>query len=282
MVIPPCRGCRAPSGSRLLLDPRGREPALVMRSKSLHRFVWVVAAGRPGRCRVDGGAPDLAGLDRQRPGHHRFCSPTGLVVGEWLPTRIWRGDTFRQYTFSGTFTVAPHHHRPVLAGRPAADRRPAGRRGTAAQPPAEGRVQPQSVRCLRMVVRPGRLRRADRPAVRRATPTQFTTDQLLPSLLAAAVYFLVNVLLVSSCWPWPTANALLPSVVGHLRDEISMTTMLLCVAPVVVLSLQFSLLTAPLCLLPIAAVRQAARGRRREQRPGDARLVDRPAEPAAC
>ena len=29
----------------------------------------------------------------------------GLVIGEWLPTRIWRGDTFRQYTFSGTFTV---------------------------------------------------------------------------------------------------------------------------------------------------------------------------------
>ena len=40
-----------------------------------------------------------------------------------------------------------------------------------------------------------------------------------------------------------------------------MTTMLLCVAPVVVLSLQFSVLTAPLCLLPIAAVRQAARAR---------------------
>ena len=88
---------------------------------------------------------------------------------------------------------------------------------------------------------------------------QFTTDQLLPSLLAAAVYFLVNVVLVSVVLALANEERLLPSVVGHLRDEISMTTMLLCVAPVVVLSLQFSLLTAPLCLLPIVAVRQAAR-----------------------
>ena len=30
----------------------------------------------------------------------------GIVGGEWLPARIWRGDNFREYTFSGTFTVA--------------------------------------------------------------------------------------------------------------------------------------------------------------------------------
>jgi hypothetical protein len=111
---------------------------------------------------------------------------------------------------------------------------------------------------------------------------QFTTDQLLPSLLAAAVYFLVNVVLVSVVLALANEERLLPSVVGHLRDEISMTTMLLCVAPVVVLSLQFSLLTAPLCLLPIVAVRQAARAAAAEQRAGDARLADRTAQPEPC
>ena len=88
---------------------------------------------------------------------------------------------------------------------------------------------------------------------------QFTTDQLVPSLLAATVFFLVNVVLVSIVLALANGERLLPSALGHIRDEISMTTMLLCVAPVVVLTLQFSLLMAPLCVLPIAAVRQAAR-----------------------
>ena len=30
----------------------------------------------------------------------------GILAGEWLPARIWDGDDFGEYTFSGPFTLA--------------------------------------------------------------------------------------------------------------------------------------------------------------------------------
>jgi hypothetical protein len=75
-----------------------------MRSKSLHRFVWVVAAG--GAASAGWTAAHLTWPDWTADGLAvTALLAAGLVIGEWLPTRIWRGDTFRQYTFSGTFTV---------------------------------------------------------------------------------------------------------------------------------------------------------------------------------
>ena len=75
-----------------------------MRSKSLHRFVWVVTAG--GAASAAWTALHLTWPDWTADGLAvTALLAAGLVVGEWLPTRIWRGDTFRQYTFSGTFTV---------------------------------------------------------------------------------------------------------------------------------------------------------------------------------
>ena len=75
-----------------------------MRSKSLHRFVWVVAAG--GAASAGWTAAHLTWQDWTADGLAvTALLAAGLVIGEWLPTRIWRGDTFRQYTFSGTFTV---------------------------------------------------------------------------------------------------------------------------------------------------------------------------------
>jgi diguanylate cyclase (GGDEF)-like protein len=181
----------------------------------------------------------------------------GLMVGEWLPIRIWRGDWFREYTFSGTFTVALlitgpfwlaltvqssallvaeiRQHRPRL--------KVAFNLGQYAL----------SMLCARGVY----AALTDQPFG--AYTARFSTDQLLPSLVAAAVYFIVNVLLVSLVLALANDERILPSVAGQLREELSMTTMLLCMAPVVVLSLQFSLLAAPLCLLPIVAVRHAAR-----------------------
>ena len=181
----------------------------------------------------------------------------GIIAGELLPARIWRGDNFRLYTFSGTFTVALIVTGPfwlalvVQTGALLFDemraRRPLVKVAFNLSQYALSMV------CARLVYA------ALTSQSFGAYSERFTTDQLLPSLVAAAVYFLVNVLLISAVLALANDEPLLSSIVGHLRDEISMTTMLLCVAPVVVLSLQFSVFTAPLCLLSIAAVRQAAR-----------------------
>jgi GGDEF domain-containing protein len=69
----------------------------------------------------------------------------------------------------------------------------------------------------------------------------------------------VNVVLLAVVIALSGGERLLPSVLAHTRNELTMTTLLLCIAPVVVVSLQFSLLTAPLCLLSIVAVRESAR-----------------------
>jgi len=181
----------------------------------------------------------------------------GIIAGEWLPARIWRGDDFREYTFSGPFTVALIITGPfwlVMLAQSGAllidevrKRRPPLKVMFNLSQYALGMT------CARAVFS----WLTNQPFG--GFTGRFSTDQLLPALVAAAIYFLVNVILVSVVMALANEERLLPSVVGHLRDETSMTTMLLCVAPVVVLSLQFSLLTAPLCLLSIAAVRQSAR-----------------------
>jgi diguanylate cyclase (GGDEF)-like protein len=180
----------------------------------------------------------------------------GIVAGEFMTARIWRGDSFREYTFSGTFTVALIIIGPfwlalavqtcTLLFEEVRERRPLLKVAFNLSQYA------LSMACARLVY----AGLTSQPFG--AYSERFTTDQLLPSLVAAAVYFLVNVLLISAVLALASEEPLVSSVVGHLRDEISMTTMLLCVAPLVVLSLQFSVLTAPLCLLSIAAVRQAA------------------------
>jgi diguanylate cyclase (GGDEF)-like protein len=225
-------------------------------SAELHRYVWVVVAAG-----VVVTATSLVGASWPTWTANGLAVAAllvvGIVAGELLPARIWRGDNFREYTFSGTFTVALLITGPFWLA-------------LAVQ---TGALLFEEVRQRRPVLKVAfnlsqyALSMAGARLVYveltsqsfSAYSARFTTDQLLPSLVAAAVYFLVNVLLISAVLALANGEPLGSSVVGHLRDEISMTTMLLCVAPVVVLSLQFSVLTAPLCLLSIAAVRQAAR-----------------------
>ena len=225
-------------------------------STHLHRYVWAVIAGG-----MAVALHSLLGVSWPAWTAHGLVMTAflvaGFVVGEWLPARIWRGDNFREYTFSGTFTVALMIIGPfwlALLVQTCSLLIEEVRRG---RPPLKVTFNLSqyaiSMTCARAVY----CGLTDQPFG--AYTARFSTDQLLPSLTAAAVYFLVNVFLVSIVLALANGERLLPSVVGHLRDELSMTTMLLCVAPIVVVSLQFSLLTAPLCLLPIVAVRQAAR-----------------------
>jgi diguanylate cyclase (GGDEF)-like protein len=182
---------------------------------------------------------------------------TGLAVAEFFPTRIWRGDGFRIYTFSGTFTLALIILGPLWIAlvvqtsallvedlhKRRAPLKMAFNLGQYALSIAAARIVFAALTSQSIGGASGYLVASD----------------IVPCLVAAAVYFGVNVTLVSIVLALAEGQPVAPSVIGHLREEAAMTTTLLCVAPVVLLCLQFSLMMAPLCILPILAVRQSAR-----------------------
>jgi diguanylate cyclase (GGDEF)-like protein len=230
--------------------------ATVGPSTNLLRYVWAVIAGGAAAAVMS-----LVGMSWPAGTADGLAITAllvaGLVIGEWLPARIWRGDDFREYTFSGTFAVALIIIGPFWLALLVQTGALLIEEVRHRKPPLKVAFNVCQYALSMTLTRAVYAGLTDQPFG--AYTAGFSADLLLPSLVAAAAYFLVNVILVSIVMALANEMPLLPSVVGHLRDEISMTTMLLCVAPVVVLSLHFSLLTAPLCLLPIAAVRQAAR-----------------------
>ena len=180
----------------------------------------------------------------------------GVLLGEWLSARIWRDDGVRGYTFSGTFAIALIIAGPLWI--------PVSVQGVALIVD-DVRHRRSLVKILfnlgQYVLAAGAARWVY--ASLTAQPfggyaERFTAEQVLPALVAAAVYFVVNVLLVSTVLAMVSGASVVSSLAADIRSEFSMTTLLLCMAPVVLLSLQFSLLMAPLCVLPIVAVHQAA------------------------
>jgi diguanylate cyclase (GGDEF)-like protein len=89
-------------------------------------------------------------------------------------------------------------------------------------------------------------------------PGRFGHPDLWPALAAGLVFFVVNHGLVGTA----VALASGEKVARHLRDEtrfqLSVSGLLVCLAPVVLVVLDFSLLLLPLLLLPIAAVHTSA------------------------
>jgi len=181
----------------------------------------------------------------------------GVFAGEWMPAAIWRRDRYRLFTFSGPFTLALIILGPLwiallaltvaLAADEARSRRPLLKVAFNVSQYA------LSVTGARFVY---------------ATLTGqglgdhasgLVSSQVAPSIVAAAVFFLINSTLVAAVLALAHDEPLLPSVATHISAEFSTSTMLLCTGPVIVIALHFSMLTAPLCLLPIAAVRQAVR-----------------------
>lgn len=84
--------------------------------------------------------------------------------------------------------------------------------------------------------------------------TAFGPRSIPPALVAAVVFFLVNVLLVAIVSA--LAQDLPPfSLLGtYIRSEVLTAITLLAVGPVVLIALNFSLLTLPLCVFPVLAV----------------------------
>jgi diguanylate cyclase (GGDEF)-like protein len=181
----------------------------------------------------------------------------GLAAGELMPARIWRGDNFREYTFSGTFTLALVIIGPLwlalLAQTGALLAVEIHQRRPLVKVVFNLGQYATSLACARLVYA-----LLTGQSVGGASAV-FTPAEVLPALAAATAYFLVNVNLVSIVLALANDEPLVPAVVGHLRDEAAMTVTLLAIAPLVVLGLHFSLLMAPLCVMPILAVRQGAR-----------------------
>jgi diguanylate cyclase (GGDEF)-like protein len=92
-----------------------------------------------------------------------------------------------------------------------------------------------------------------------ADAAQLQVRDVLPALVAGAVFFVVNNGLTGVV----VALALDRPVLAHLRDDVgfqlSTSGVLLAFAPVVVVATSFSLLLLPLMLLPIAAVHRSAK-----------------------
>jgi diguanylate cyclase (GGDEF)-like protein len=87
----------------------------------------------------------------------------------------------------------------------------------------------------------------------------FHPNDFFPALVAAGVLFLVNTLLMSILLSLASGLQPFAMYLRYVRDELTMATTLLAAGPVVLLALQFSWEVAPVCALPVLAVRAGAK-----------------------
>jgi diguanylate cyclase (GGDEF)-like protein len=86
----------------------------------------------------------------------------------------------------------------------------------------------------------------------------FTAADLLPALIAAAVFFVCNAGMTGTVIALANGEKVLRRIAAGIRFEIGVSGVLLLLAPIVVLAVDFSLWTVPLLLLPVAAVYTSA------------------------
>lgn len=84
--------------------------------------------------------------------------------------------------------------------------------------------------------------------------TAFGPRSILPALAAGATFFLVNVTLVGIVSALAEGMAPFSLLGTYIRSEAMTAITLLAVGPVVLIALNFSLLTLPLCVFPVLAV----------------------------
>lgn len=84
--------------------------------------------------------------------------------------------------------------------------------------------------------------------------THFGPGTILPALAAAGTYFLVNVTFVAIVSALAQELPALSLLATYIRSEAMTAITLLAVGPVVLIALNFSLLTLPLCIFPVLAV----------------------------
>jgi diguanylate cyclase (GGDEF)-like protein len=180
-----------------------------------------------------------------------------IVVAELLPIRLWTSGSFREYTFSGAFLLALLATGPIVYAvipqlaalliEEIRHRKPA-------------RVVAFNVsQYAIMFALAGLAVCAIEGAEFGAYAEVSQTRQLLGLAAAAPVYFLVNNALTGTVLALAGGTPVFGSVIAALRREIAVTPIVLGLAPLIIAGLQFSLLTAPLCLALIIALRHAAK-----------------------
>ncbi len=180
-----------------------------------------------------------------------------LILGEVMPIWIRRGDTFEAYTFSATAAVALIITGPValaLATQLLASLFDEVRRKNTWYKSAFNLAQyTLSVVGARATF-----------ALMTGEPvhgyhTRFTPDYLFAAFIAGIVFFLINVVLISTVLSIANGNRPLLSLINYIRDELPMATTLIGAGPIVLVALRFSWVLAPICMLPALAVRQGAK-----------------------
>ncbi len=181
-----------------------------------------------------------------------------VVLGELLPISIRRGDTVELYTFSTTASLALIIVGPIwivaAALLPAAFLRDAiGRR----RPLYRNVFNLARCSFSLVVARLVYLGMSHQALLGYFNP-HFTSRDLGPALVAGLVYFSTNVFLVACVFALDQGAPMFSLLQEFLRTEGPMGLTLLAVGPIVLLALIFSPLTAPLCLVPVLAVRAGA------------------------
>ncbi len=202
----------------------------------------------------------LAGTEWAVPPHAvGVVGVTGLliIVSELLPIRLWSAGAFREYTFSGAFLLALLATGPIayavipqlaaLLIEELRHRKPL--RVVAFN------VSQYAIMFALAGLAAGTIEGAEFGAYAEVS----TTRQLLGLAAAAPVYFLVNNVLTGTVLALAGGTSVSAAVATAVRKELPVTPIVLGLAPLITAGLQFSLLTAPLCLALIIAIRHAAK-----------------------
>jgi diguanylate cyclase (GGDEF)-like protein len=180
-----------------------------------------------------------------------------LVVGEFLPIRLWSRGSFQEYTFSGAFALVLLQTGPLVYA-------------VCAQIVAlliEDIRQRRSIRVAAFNVAQYTLMFVfARLAINLVEGVGVGTiahvsavRQMMGLALAAAVYFVINNALTATIFAMSDGAGVKDSIVTAMREEMPVTPIVLGLAPMFSASLEFSVWTAPLCMFLIVAVRAAAK-----------------------
>src|SRR5579862_264872 len=180
-----------------------------------------------------------------------------LAVGELLPIQIRRGDSVESYTFSGTAALALIITGPlwVLA---------AAQLAAALVDDLRNR-RPLKKLCFNLgqysltlvIARLVYTSLSGRPLIGHFTP-HFVPGDVVPALVAGFTYFLVNICLVAVVFALAEDAPTFSLLPEFLKSEAPMALTLLAAGPIILAALEFSPAIAPLCLLPVLAVRAGA------------------------
>jgi len=185
-----------------------------------------------------------------------------VIVGELLPITVRRGETSEPYTFSGTAAIALIITGPLWIAAVA-------QMSAGLLDDIRGRRQlvklSFNVSQYAISITTARVVYAvlSKQGVTSFTPS-FRPRELLPALVAALAYFAANIWLVAIVSALAEGRGAFSYLWVYTRGEATTALTLLAVGPIALIALNFSLLTWPLCVLPVLAVSGALAAAKRE------------------